>query len=140
MASLALAPFLPNGCITPRMFEQLVVISEKVSVSLLKPNHTIEQVNASLIIQGNDWERPAFWQVVNAGAVLARSSWLQLPQRGGAVEGAAQLPITLIISVAGLRESAAPYVETLLVHARSDLTEHTQPLPVSLSCKRQRAS
>eukprot|EP00966_Prymnesium_polylepis_P164644 3806326-Prymnesium_polylepis.1 len=66
-------------------------------------------------MQGNDWERPARWKIVNASAVQARNPWLRLPSPMGEVDGVAQLPIGLILSASGMRESATPYVETLII-------------------------
>eukprot|EP00966_Prymnesium_polylepis_P331731 7387302-Prymnesium_polylepis.1 len=135
MPSQHLAPYLPSGCIAPRRFSDLLVISRKVSVALSKPDSASEEITATLVIEGTDWSQPANWTVSNADALPSSSPWLQLPSTGGMVAGAQQLPITLLLSAVGLREQAAPYEETLLITVRSaiEAVEHTQPLQVSLT-------
>jgi len=129
---LELAPYLPSGCLSLRMFKQLIVQSEELSITLSKPNHMFDQVNATLIIQGNDWGRPATWEVSNANAVRERSPWLRLLTEGGHVAGRVQLPIEMSLSATGLRERAATYTETLQITVRSSMIAHTQPLNVFL--------
>jgi len=106
-----------------------------VSVSLAKPSRSTAHVNATLVLQGNDWERPARWEIVNADAAQTRSPWLRLPSLMGEVGGVAQLPIGVVLSASGQRESATPYVETLIIEVRSaiEAVTHAQPLHVFLA-------
>eukprot|EP00966_Prymnesium_polylepis_P223588 5173455-Prymnesium_polylepis.1 len=81
-------------------------------------------------MEGTDTDRPANWSVLDASDVLARNPWLhlQLPRVSGETDASAirdafpadiPLDIQLILFASGLRESATPYRETLLIDVRS---------------------
>ena len=139
---VALAPYLPTnhpsgGCITPRMFERLVVESDEVAVSLTKPARMSTSINVTLFIRGDDHERPANWTVSNAEAVREQSPWLHLVSSGGEVGGADRLSIPLSFSADRLPEKLQPYTETLHIRVHSDLeaVAHTEPLRVLLQVR-----
>ena len=114
--NVTLAPYVRvGGCVNPRELDRIYVERKKVVVALSKPDNTLEVVNATLIMKGNDWERPATWSIQNALAVSKYSPWLQLPIVGGDVAGADQLAFTLRLSASGLTERPAPYVVILQV-------------------------
>ncbi|KAL1519826.1 hypothetical protein AB1Y20_023332 [Prymnesium parvum] len=127
-SSAAAAPYERQGCLQPRRFERLLVVSEGLSLSLHKPDRMTETRNATLVVQGTDFDRPAAWRVSGEAA------WLSLPTAGGEVGGREQVEIPIVLSARGLRERAAPYETTLLVHVDSAVASvsHTQPLHVSL--------
>ena len=136
LGNATLAPYVrTGGCIVPRELERMYVQRDEVVVALSKPNNTLEVVNVTLTMKGDDWERPARWSVQNAPAMSANSPWLQLPVVDGNVSGAEQLSFALRLSASGLRESSTPYVETLQITVRSVIAAatRTQSLLISLS-------
>ena len=134
-SDVVISPYLPTGgCIKPRFLQALRVVSDEVSIALVKPHNSRRLINATLVMEGDDTEHLANWSVVNSHLVRARSPWLQLPSSGGEVAGAARLDIAVVLSAAGLRERTTPYSDTLEVNVRSalEISERLVQLDVSI--------
>ncbi|KAL1530192.1 hypothetical protein AB1Y20_001108 [Prymnesium parvum] len=111
MEDPALAPYQPLGCLKPRMFKALEVVSNKVSISLVKPDTMFQQINATLVMQGNDFAHPARWEILNASAVHA-IGWLKIPFTSGEIAGRDESAIDIVTRTQALEV-------TLLVEART---------------------
>ncbi|KAL1527880.1 hypothetical protein AB1Y20_009256 [Prymnesium parvum] len=136
-----LAPYLESGCIRPMQLTGITVVSEKVAVTLQKPENLEAHVNLTLQIEGTDNARPAVWRLLNTSSLLLRSPWLRLPTLSGTVypqsisSGVTFALVPLTFSASGLLERAALYEERLTVDVRSEIgvAAKTQVVDVSLS-------
>ena len=134
--SAILAPYqTARGCIEPRVMERVEVVSGDVVVAAVKPDDIIVSVNASIIMQGDDWNHLARWAIVDPSSLSFDAPWLYLPRLSGNVSGAPRVEIAMHLSASNLRESAEPYQATLQVNVQSDLIETRRSLLVSLSVR-----
>ena len=113
-----LAPYrATDGCIQPRALEDVFSVMRDVEVLLVKP--AVRVVNLTLYMRGSDAKRPARWRVLNAAGL---PPWLQLPRGSGLAEG--DTPnVELVLNASGLREDAAPRLQTLLIHVAASIQD-----------------
>mmetsp|Transcript_23268 Transcript_23268/g.56076 ORF Transcript_23268/g.56076 Transcript_23268/m.56076 type:complete len:553 (-) Transcript_23268:69-1727(-) len=136
-----LAPYLESGCIRPMQLTGVIVVSEKVSIALQKPENVEGRLNLTLQIEGTDNARPAVWRLQNTSNLLLRSPWLRLPALSGTVypqsisSGVTYVQVPMIFTASGLLERAALYEERLIVDVRSEVgsVSRTHIVDVSLS-------
>ncbi|KAL1496441.1 hypothetical protein AB1Y20_016396 [Prymnesium parvum] len=134
-----LAPYLELGCIKPMQLTGITVVSEKVSVTLQKPENVEGRLNLTLQVEGTDNARPAIWRLLNTSDLLLRSPWLRFPALSGTVNppsissGVTFALVPLTFTASGLLERAALYEERLTVDVRSEIASAARTLTVDVS-------
>ena len=142
----ALAPYVQAGdapgCVLPRRLAALQVVSEELAVRISKPDHVTIVRNVSILMEGDDWQRTASWNILDPASVSSRSPWLYLPLTSGNVDGASEVSVSVGFNASGLRELAGPYLERLFVHVHSAIPEagRTQVLRVALTIQARTSS
>ena len=119
------APYITDrGCIEPVRINRLVYEDERLVVALSKPGRKRRALNVSLELRGTDTQAIATWRLLNASSV---PPWLTVPVKEEQIDtsslseaGELSLSIALVLSATGLRESALPYTQTIVIEVRSE--------------------
>ena len=81
-----LAPYLPGGCIPPRLLERVQILSTAVSTLIEKKAGEMDSDgNVTLVIQGDDPARPASWYLANVSATDEELGWLKVQSLGAEI-------------------------------------------------------
>ncbi|KAL3930129.1 MAG: hypothetical protein SGPRY_001671 [Prymnesium sp.] len=128
-----LAPYQPNGCISPLMLTGITRVSSNVELTLTKPGLLQRLINLTLQIEGSDSSRLPAWRVLEPEVLAERSPWLSFPALSGEMDvlatelfGEWRVNVGVAISAKGLRERDTPYTETLPIEVRSGISTATR--------------
>ena len=128
----SLAPYSEafDGCLVPMQMDDLIIVSDSLTVTLTKPATPSVARNLTLRMRGNDVTRPAHWSVDNDGSL---PRWISLSAGSQAIILAdTDVSIPIMLSAAGLRERSLPYPASLSVSTRSAAIQVSQQLDVLL--------